>query len=303
MSRNCARLTCLLALALFSTAHSFTFSTRTKIRPNSLPSAVNRQQQPFGITVLHVSTNGENQAVSDASAAVLESPAPNVTQLKTNLLRACQEQPLPKATIASLIRQLEATTSQAPIEMELLSGDWELVYASDDATRSSPFFWAFQKAFPDTCDQVFAVTDGIPLKDIGPAYQTISYDPIAKTGRLVSRVKVSTLGGLATSIMTTRASITRVDAENDLVLNIETTKPERSSLLNTLLGPLGPLVDENAPAFPSGATLERVMPGSSTVTMQTSYLDEGLRVSKNKERPDSQVFVWRRKEFASYEYL
>ena len=38
----------------------------------------------------------------------------------------------------------------------------ELIYAPDDVTRSSPFFWAFIRAFPDSSDQIFGITDAIP---------------------------------------------------------------------------------------------------------------------------------------------
>ena len=202
----------------------------------------------------------------------------------------------------------------------LLSGDWDLAYSSDDPTRSSPFFWAFCNAFPDTHQTMFQVTDNIPeaLKQVGPAQQSINYDVVAQTGQLVSRVQIQALQNMASSIMTTRASIVshgnkeQYDAVVDnqqqnhpikLVLQVETTKPEQSTLLNSLLGPLGPLVNENLPAFPSGRALEQVRPGSSTVTMVTSFCDEGLRISYNQDRPSEQIFVWTRREFASYEYL
>jgi hypothetical protein len=85
------------------------------------------------------------------------------------------------------------------------------LYSPEDVTRSSPFFWAFEQAFPDQADQIFGITDSIPapIKEVGPAYQTIELDTTgaSSTGKLVSRVKVATLNGLATSIMTTRAAI------------------------------------------------------------------------------------------------
>ena len=76
----------------------------------------------------------------------------------------------------------------------------------EDVTRASPFFWAFRKAFPDQSDEIFSITDAIPapIKEVGPAYQTIELDNGTNSGKLVSRVKVATLGGLATSMMTTR---------------------------------------------------------------------------------------------------
>ena len=115
----------------------------------------------------------------------------------------------------------------------------------------------------------------------------------AKT--FISRVKVATLGGLATSIMTTRATIMGVEGLEGLRLQIDTTKPEDSTVLEKL-GPLGQLVNENSPPFPSGEALEKVQPGSSTVIMQTTFCDEGLRISRNGDKIKD-VYVWQRKSF------
>lgn len=178
----------------------------------------------------------------------------------------------------------------------------ELIYASDDVTRSSPFFWAFRRAFPDNSDQIFGITDAIPapLKEVGPATQTIDVDSNARpvTGSLVSRVKVATLGGLATSMMTTRCTVLSADGLDGLRLKVETTKPEDSTMLQKL-GPLGDFVNSSAPPFPSGEALERAAPGSSEILMRTTYCDEGLRVTRNEDRPNADVFVWKRLGFGS----
>lgn len=179
----------------------------------------------------------------------------------------------------------------------------ELIYVQNDITRSSPFFWAFRRAFPDSSDQIFGITDAIPapLKMVGPATQTIdisSSQPV--TGTLVSRVKVATLGGLATSIMTTRCSILSVDGLDGLRVKVESTKPEESTILKKL-GPLGELLNDSAPPFPSGETLEQVSPGSSEIVMRTTYCDEDIRITRNDDtsRSDKDVFVWKRVSFGS----
>jgi hypothetical protein len=189
----------------------------------------------------------------------------------------------------------------------LLSGAWELLYASTDVTRSSPFFWAFRKAFPEaTVEAVFGWTDTIPapLKEIGPAVQDIDVTagPPGR-GRLISRVQVATLGGAATSLMTTRASILgQVEGDpSRLRLKIETTKPEQSTLLDKLLGPLSTALQEQLPPFPSGEVLERMVPGASEVVLWTTFCDATLRISKNDDRPDEEFFIWERKSFASYD--
>lgn len=124
----------------------------------------------------------------------------------------------------------------------------------------------------------------------------------SQSGRFISRVKVATLGGMATSIMTTRATIVGIDGVDGIRLKIETTKPEESTIVKTLLGPLGDVVNENAPPFPSGEALEAVRPGSSEVVLRTTFCDEGLRITRDGERP-TDIYVWRRREFASFDYL
>jgi hypothetical protein len=57
---------------------------------------------------------------------------------------------------------------------------------------------------------------------------------------------------MATSIMTTRASIVGVDGVDGLRLKIDTTKPEESTVVATLFGPFSAMINANAPAFPSG---------------------------------------------------
>ena len=181
----------------------------------------------------------------------------------------------------------------------------ELVYSPDDVTRSSPFFWAFRRAFPDSSDQIFGITDAIPppLKIVGPATQTVDVDSSSgtnavATGTLVSRVKVATLGGVATSIMTTRCAVLGSEGIDGLRMRVTSTKPEDSTILSKL-GPLGEFVSSSSPPFPSGDALDRVAPGSSEVVMRTTYCDEGLRVSRNADRPEEDVFVWKRVKFGS----
>ena len=176
----------------------------------------------------------------------------------------------------------------------------DLIYSSDDITRSSPFFWAFRRAFPDSSDQIFGITDAIPapLKMVGPASQSIDIDSSARpvTGTLVSRVKVATLGGVATSIMTTRCTVLSADGLDGLRVKVESTKPEESTILQKL-GPLGELLNNSSPPFPSGEALEKVAPGSSEIVMRTTYCDEGLRITRNADNED--VFVWKRAKFGS----
>jgi len=227
-------------------------------------------------------------------------------ELKSALVFVCKKQP--KASVQEVnaaIQQVESVgeqlgIGQASSSSGLLSGEWELLYSPEDETRSSPFFWAFKKAFPDNADQIFQITDAIPspIKEVGPAFQSITYSPeTPSSGSFVSMVKVSTLGGFATSTMTTKADIVGVDGVDGIRLKIKTTKPEDWTLYEKLFGPFGSAISQNAPAFPSGEALEKVRPGSSEVVLRTTFCDDGIRVSRNDASTD--VFVWRRKEFPS----
>lgn len=239
-------------------------------------------------------TNAETEGSSSLASDILE-------ESKAELLRTCSATGASKpslATVQGKVQVLEEIGEQVGIGQAsshsgLLTGEWECVYSPEDLTRSSPFFWAFRRAFPDQSDQIFGITDAIPapVKEVGPAFQTIDMD----ANTLVSRVKVATLGGVATSIMTTRCIIEGVEGLEGIRLKIETTKPEDSSVLSKL-GPLGAFVNENSSPFPSGEALEKVQPGSSKVVMVTTFCDESLRISRNEDKR-SEVFVWKRKEF------
>jgi len=249
---------------------------------------------------------------SDTSGDTFTAPSGSaVEQLescKADLVRLCdQSEKTSLDKIQDLVAELEMLGEQVGIGQAssnsgLLSGEWELLYSPEDVTRSSPFFWAFRKAFPGESDQIFGITDSIPapVKEVGPAFQHIDFevsnDGRSASGKFVSRVKVATLGGMATSIMTTRATINGIEGLDGIRLRIESTKPEESTVLKKL-GPLGAFLNENAPPFPSGDALERAAPGSSEVVMITTYCDEGIRISRNEDRY-SEPFVWRRKGFS-----
>eukprot|EP00590_Aulacoseira_subarctica_P009384 CAMPEP_0172424626 /NCGR_PEP_ID=MMETSP1064-20121228/26840_1 /TAXON_ID=202472 /ORGANISM="Aulacoseira subarctica , Strain CCAP 1002/5" /LENGTH=282 /DNA_ID=CAMNT_0013166901 /DNA_START=36 /DNA_END=884 /DNA_ORIENTATION=+ len=230
----------------------------------------------------------------------------DLQQRKIKLIELCKRSSKPpKEEVNKHVRGLEMLGEQLGFGQGssysgLMAGEWELLYSPEDVTRSSPFFWAFSKAFPEKNSNIFAITDSIPapFKEVGPAIQTITLDTnrgSGELGKLVSRIQVSTLGGLAKSTMTTRSSIIGSDGLEGLKLRIDTTKPENSSALKNL-GNLGELLDEQLPPFPSGEALERVRQGSSEVTMATTYCDETLRISRNAENKQD-AYVWKRISF------
>eukprot|EP00956_Cyclotella_meneghiniana_P029934 scaffold74184_cov51-Cyclotella_meneghiniana.AAC.1 len=240
----------------------------------------------------------------------LESAAQKIEDCKRDLIQMCDGHDLERgysSIIEGKIEKLErlgeeADFGQASSLSGLISGEWELIYASDDITRSSPFFWAFRQAFPDSSDQIFSITDGIPapIKMVGPATQTIDVDSSSRpiTGTFISRVKVATLGGVATSVMTTRCTVLGSDGSDGLRLKVESTKPEDSTILQKL-GPVGQIINSSSPPFPSGEALEKVAPGSSEIVVRNTYCDEGLRVTRNDDRTKD-LFVWKRVNAKSF---
>ena len=162
---------------------------------------------------------------------------------------------------------------------EFFVGGWRLLYTDDDPTRASPFFWSFKKAFNKYADQVFGITDRIPvaLKKIGQVNQFVS-----PTGSLVSQVLINS--PIGSSLMTTTSRWLWEDGQ-DVEVRVEKTEVLESTV-QKLLGLPSPT------PFPSGAALELASPGSSTVDMQMLFLDEELRVSRNPV--DDKIFVFER---------
>ncbi|GFH59575.1 hypothetical protein CTEN210_16051 [Chaetoceros tenuissimus] len=214
------------------------------------------------------------------------------TSYKEELLQTIQSSKPSLNTVTSLVNQLEQQAElvgvgQASSSSGLLNGTWECIYAPQDLTRCSPFFWAFARAV-DQSKEIYDITDSIPapLKEIGPALQDIDLEK--KT--LVSKVKVATFG------LATRCDILREEGLDRLRLKVSSTKPEESTVLKKL-GPLGDLLDEQIlKPFPSGEALEQVREGSSEVIMCTTFCDESLRISRNADA-FNEVFVWVRKDF------
>jgi hypothetical protein len=257
-----------------------------------------RDSKHYHVTFKRTSVMSSSRGDYSSSGDDDMSPLERFRQAKDSLIQCAKLKSPSLQEIRSKTRALEEIAElvgigQASASSGLLDGEWECIYAPEDITRTSPFFWAFRRAFPSNSDDIFAITDAIPapVKEVGPALQTIDMD--AQT--LVSRVKVATLNGLATSIMTTRCTIEGTQGLEGLRIKVETTKPEESTVLQKL-GPLGEFLNQNAKLFPSGEALERVVQGSSEVVMITTFCDEGLRISRNQDRFDD-IFVWTRKSF------
>jgi len=272
----------------------------------TLNALTNRNLSP-SISSRTVFYSSPSDVEDEATTAVSTTDLSRLEDIKEELIDICEREDLTSSNvnfdISRLVRELEEFSKELDVGQNsstsgLLPGKWKLLYASEDLTRSSPFFWGFRKAFTESADQIFSITDSIPapIKEVGPATQEITINDDKGTGSLISRVKVATLNGVATSIMTTRSTILSNDESPDIIrVRIDTTKPEDSTVLKNL-GPLGDFINENAPPFPSGQALEKYKKGSSEVLMQNTYVDENLRISRDKEGLDD-FFVWVRDGF------
>lgn len=244
--------------------------------------------------------------------------SPEVTQLKLDLLRiaaltgrgqlaTCAE----RNRVEDAIWELEMRT---PIEetasSEALLGRWALVYASEDPTRSSPFFWAFRKATEalkapfglveegGIAATVFAITDSLPGKSVGEAVQTITANEIKSEVEIFAGASAGsdrkrkgdgppTFASFR-SVMTTTSEIT--DASGTTTKMRVAKTQVRKSALGRLLRPLVNLDDME---FKTDSLLSPLREGSTEVSMTTTYLDGLLRVSRNEQ---GQVFVFARED-------
>jgi len=227
--------------------------------------------------------NIDNAApVTTSAAPVAAVVAGDSAALKRELRELLGQRQPSQLNVYRLVESLRETQSR-PIDKALFVGNWDLLFSDDDKTRASPFFWAFKKAFGKaTAGKVFAVTDAIPssIKKIGKAKQYVD-----SSGSLVSQVEI--ISPIGQSLMTTSSRWSWSPASDDMLeLRIEKTQVLESTVqqLLRLPAPFG--------AFPSGAALELVSPGSSTVSLQNLYLDSDLRVSRNPL--DDKIFIWTR---------
>lgn len=238
------------------------------------------------------------------------------------------------AQMRALVTRIE---TQAPdCDATDLNGEWKLLAALGESSyRSSPFFWAFRQAtgsmttpiaIPNPsvpaggplASAVYAITDAIPLYDIGFVVQTISGvcsestgclfpepDDVSQeqdvpsegpsdcglpspfAGSLTSEVEliIGRNFGLpaAQSYMTTTCTMRELPElrPSPSILNCE-VRVETTAVKQSTLAALLPNVDEML-SFPSGEALDAISAGSSKVRLMTTYLSSsaaGLRISR-----------------------
>lgn len=170
-----------------------------------------------------------------------------------------------------------------------LQGRWQLAFSTEAPYRSSPFFAAFRQLTGDVpslvptlseddtlAGSIFAVTDGIPVKQEGVIVQDITPDS------LVSRVtiEISLFDAIIPrmrSVMTTTSTVIsteRVGRRIETRLCVESTQVRDSTLEEVL--PFVPIGDVT---FPTAEVFGRVRRGCEYVTMTTVYLSDLVRIS------------------------
>eukprot|EP00931_Biecheleriopsis_adriatica_P094558 TRINITY_DN68199_c0_g1_i1.p1 TRINITY_DN68199_c0_g1~~TRINITY_DN68199_c0_g1_i1.p1 ORF type:complete len:339 (+),score=52.95 TRINITY_DN68199_c0_g1_i1:38-1018(+) len=195
-----------------------------------------------------------------------------------------------------LLSRVEAQNpTRAPALSPLLEGTWRLVFASEDVTRSSPFFWAARQlgltdptpfsrsvlGSDSLLETTFAITDNIPLTYMGIASQQLS------RGSLVNQVNVGVFI-TGESEMTTTCSYTPDPVEDDtLLVKVLKTQVLGTSMAASVLKGID---------FPSGEWFEGALgEEGATVKMRTTYLDESVRIVRDARRAES-CFVYVRSD-------
>ena len=211
------------------------------------------------------------------------------TSARDALLTACKEAAgeVDSGQLSRLVSSLPSSPLSTPP-----TSKWSLLHTTTDRTRSSPFFASFTSAIgEEKSKQIYSITDSIPspLKSVGEATQTFEEDEsLASRGTLVSRVVISALGGLSSSVMTSRCSYSAEGS--DLQIKVLTTKPEESTIVSLLPDPLKSAA-ESFPAFPSGEALRMANGGADVeITSEEVYVDDFCRVN----RMGGEMFVWER---------
>eukprot|EP00746_Dinoflagellata_sp_MGD_P039311 gnl/MRDRNA2_/MRDRNA2_19478_c0_seq1.p1 gnl/MRDRNA2_/MRDRNA2_19478_c0~~gnl/MRDRNA2_/MRDRNA2_19478_c0_seq1.p1 ORF type:complete len:403 (+),score=50.59 gnl/MRDRNA2_/MRDRNA2_19478_c0_seq1:38-1210(+) len=202
-----------------------------------------------------------------------------------------------RSTCMNAIERLESASRGNLLDIDELYGRWELIFANDDVTRSSPFFWVVRDLL--STDIGIYITDSTTTeksKDlalsksfftlldtfgrvgwaIGDAFQII------KDEQLISEVEVKNLAG--SSVVTTVSHWKLSPSQqSSLEITVESTRAAQSSLRQFLPG-----FDDIK--FPSGRMFETIKPGSSTVLAELTFLSDELRVTRHADK----VYVYRK---------
>mmetsp|Transcript_40893 Transcript_40893/g.53877 ORF Transcript_40893/g.53877 Transcript_40893/m.53877 type:complete len:320 (-) Transcript_40893:320-1279(-) len=295
--------------ALFTITVSFQVGTESSRFPNNFRSLAlleepkhNRQFILFAEIDGAEPSDGDDSAEQDSTEEMplveekkicLNRGKKDLFALAAATKRGAVETQAQKGQIYELIEKLEKNNpTPEPAYSEKLNGEWLLCYSSDDATRSSPFFWSFRKLtktlrLPDQktkiSEVIFDITDSIPIKTVGQAKHTITGYGLDTKGTLISEVDViagsERKGGVFPSFQSTMTTTARVEPYSEKVTQITV---EKTQVLDSDLDKVLP-IKIGSFSFPTERLFTALKDETVTqVRMKTTYLDDNMRISRNR---------------------
>jgi hypothetical protein len=166
--------------------------------------------------------------------------------------------------VEGFVAKLEAENpNEAPVESDLIDGDWVLVYSSTKLLEKSPLLALFIK----------------PVIAIGQIRQSIAVDE----GRLVTEVDITSFPEIS-SVYKSTSRITPVGGER-LEVTVEKSTVTGGSIANRF--DLGGLSFD----IPVEQIYQRLKGSVPELFIDTTYLDDTIRISRGK---NSKMFVFAR---------
>jgi len=205
--------------------------------------------------------------------------------------------PSQASAIDTALAQLENSGLgyDSPAQSPALDGEWALVYASENPTRSSPFFWAFrelcrgvQQPVPglpnDLSEALFRVTDGLPFASVGTATHTITgagadLDDNPPPAVLTSRVQLS-LRVMDAMVPPSVGFVTSVAHLEAIGPNEAKVTLLHTSVKDSTWRALPFLSGMDDVEFPAQQVFNGIRGGSATALIKTTYLSDQLRVTR-----------------------
>ncbi|PXF46052.1 Chromoplast-specific carotenoid-associated protein C1, chromoplastic [Gracilariopsis chorda] len=244
---------------------SFT-CTKRAATPN-----VARRARPLNIRMELEGEEAEDEAPSDVAVPVgdaVKTMIPGMDEAKRTALvakllqyaaitdRGQSATDAQVSAVDDIVMSLEEVNpNPQPVEIDLIDGEWNLVYTAAKLFQTNPFLMA-------------AAT---PLLQVGQVRQRISVDE----GKLSTEVEVIAFPVTSWTVKTT-GRITPVGAER-LEVTVETT--------NITGGKIADRIDLGGISFdvPVEQIYSRIRNASPETYVDTYYLDETLRISRSKE--------------------
>jgi len=295
--------------ALFTITVSFQVGTESSRFPNNFRSLAlleepkhNRQFILFAEIDGAEPSDGDDSAEQDSTEEMplveekkicLNRGKEDLFALAAATKRGAVETQAQKGQIYELIEKLEKNNpTPEPAYSEKLNGEWLLCYSSDDATRSSPFFWSFRKLtktlrLPDQktkiSEVIFDITDSIPIKTVGQAKHTITDATlVGSEGSLVSTVQLVVGTGQGSFFPSTQGMVVSSGRATPYSPEVTQITVEKTQVLDSDLDKVLP-IKIGSFSFPTERLFTALKDETVTqVRMKTTYLDDNMRISRNR---------------------